>query len=58
MMNTRFITQEHTQAMLREWKISSLQKYIDENINLSNTECLDKMVSRLQEIQSTLPLEC
>lgn len=41
--------------MKHEWNTTTLAQYIKEYLTLSNRECLEKMISRPRELQTSLP---
>lgn len=50
----RFLTEEHTRGLLREWDIITPETIMSENSGKKATECLDLLVARLEDIQSGL----
>ena len=53
----RFLTEERTLVMTREWDSTLLVNYIKENPEKSKNEYLEKIIARLQELQECLPEE-
>lgn len=53
----RFITAERTRALLSEWNSLSLKSVIAKGGCSSDQNYLEKLVSKLQDIQSALPTE-
>lgn len=50
----RFLTEEHTRGLLREWESITLEAVMSENSGKKATECLDILIARLEDIQSGL----
>lgn len=57
LMNNCFMTEERTRVMTNEWEATKLEAYIKDNPNLSKRECLDKIITRLPDLRSCLPVE-
>lgn len=51
----RFLTQERTLTLTREWESTTLLRYIEENPNKSRNKSLELMRARLKELQICLP---
>lgn len=51
----RFEPEESKRALIREWDNLSLPLVIQHSPGKFHTECLNKMISRLTEIQTELP---
>lgn len=52
----RLITTEHTRTLIRQWDEMTLQSVMSTKRDKSATECLEILVSKLQDIQSALPI--
>lgn len=53
-MQKRFLSDERALSLTQEWESTKLDLYIKDNPTLSK-ESLDKMITRLQELQICLP---
>lgn len=53
----RFQTPERTRALLREWEMVTLNSIIASNTSKSPTECLELLIEKLSDIQTSLPKE-
>ena len=56
-IKSRFVTKESSRSLLREWDTLTLNKVMEDNTEKSATDCLELLVTRLQEIQSSLPTD-
>lgn len=56
-IKSRFITPEKTRALLREWEGLNLKDVIISKPGHSSSACLEFMIERLTDIQSSLPQE-
>lgn len=55
-LRERFLTQERTLTLTREWDSTSLLGYLKRNPEKKRTEVLEMMVARLKELQECLPV--
>lgn len=53
----RFLIEEHTRALLREWNFLTLKKIMKRNVGKKPSGCPELLVARLEDIQSGLTKE-
>lgn len=56
-VKSRFLTPERTRALLREWEALSLMSIMSLHTSKSASSCLELLIEKLSDIQSSLPIE-
>lgn len=53
-LQKRLLSKDHVRSLLREWDPMTLSYFISQHVDKQPTECFERLVSSLQDIQSGL----